>query len=81
MATQPPEQTKDSTQNRNNLKFWVALEELNARFLLGKTAAPAVTDDFSTGVAIGAIWVDETNDNVYICTDNASGAANWVQIN
>lgn len=75
-----PEQTKDPTQNRNNFLFWAELERLRRLFLVGKTAAPAVTDDKSLSIEVGTIWVDETNNNAYICEDNASGAAVWAQI-
>lgn len=47
---------------------------------LDATAAPAVTDDDAAGYVGGSLWVDRTNDKVYVCTDNATGAAVWGQV-
>lgn len=46
----------------------------------GKTTAPTVNNDSGGGYAIGDVWVDETNDRVYWCNDNALGAALWLEI-
>ncbi len=48
---------------------------------LSATAAPGVGDDSGDGYAIGSIWLDTTNDNIYMATDVTVGAANWEQIN
>lgn len=81
MATLPmPEKVQDAAQERNNLQFWAELQRLRGLFLTAKTAAPTVTDDRTTGVDVGALWVDETNDNSYQCQDNTPGAAVWAQI-
>ena len=49
-------------------------------FKLDATTAPVVGDDDVDGYVAGSLWVDRTNDKVYVCTDNATGAAVWVQI-
>jgi hypothetical protein len=43
------------------------------------TATPAVTDDVADGYLIGSIYVetDQTPDEPYVCTNNATGAAVW----
>jgi len=47
---------------------------------LDATGAPSLGNDDSEGYVGGSLWVDRTNDEVYICTDNAAGAAVWEQI-
>jgi len=43
-----------------------------------KTVAPTSADDgFSGGYEIGSRWLDTTNNNEYVCLDNATGAAIW----
>jgi hypothetical protein len=44
---------------------------------LGATAAPTVGDDSGDGYAVGSLWCDVTNDNVYVCIDASVGAAIW----
>jgi len=80
MALPLPEPVKDSSQERNNLMFWAELERLRRLFLTGKTAAPGAGDDKNDGIEIGTLWVDETNDNAYICENNVAGGAVWAQI-
>lgn len=46
---------------------------------LGATAAPGVSNDDTEGYVAGSKWVDTTNNKVYFCTDNATGAATWVE--
>lgn len=41
------------------------------------TGAPTASNDASANYAPGSIWVDRTNDVVYVCVDNTSGAAVW----
>ncbi len=41
------------------------------------TVDPAVTDDTSAGYAPGSIWINLTSDTVFICVDEAVGAAVW----
>jgi hypothetical protein len=41
------------------------------------TAAPAVTDDVDLGYGPGSVWLDATNNEVYMCESNSNGAAVW----
>ena len=59
---------------------WAELERLRSLFLVGKTTAPAATDDRTKNIDVGALWVDETANNSYQCQDNSTGAAVWAQI-
>lgn len=43
-----------------------------------KTTAPVVTDDDDAGFTVGDIWIDETNDTIYVLVDNSTGAAIWL---
>lgn len=49
--------------------------------LFNESAAPTVNDDSTADFSPGSIWVDTTNDDIYICTDSSVGAANWEQQN
>ena len=49
-------------------------------FVTKHTVAPGTGDDVNDGYRIGHLWVDTTNDNVYLCESNAAGAANWILI-
>lgn len=44
------------------------------------TAAPGVGDDDADGFIAGSLWADRTNHKIYICKDNATGAAVWSEI-
>lgn len=46
---------------------------------LDATAAPGTSNDDTQGYVAGSVWADRTNDKVYLCTDNATGAATWVE--
>lgn len=46
---------------------------------LSASGAPSVNDDSSAGYTISSLWIDTTNDDTYICTDDTVGAAVWVQ--
>lgn len=50
------------------------------KYNLAATAAPGISDDTSAGYVIGSLWVDTTNDKVYMCTDNTVGAAVWKEL-
>ncbi len=56
-----------------------ALEELfdNKVQRIETTSSPGASDDT---YQIGSLWVNTTTDVAYICTDNASGAANWIDV-
>lgn len=41
------------------------------------TTAPTANDDINDGYVVGSLWVDVTNDVVYICVDSSVGAAIW----
>jgi hypothetical protein len=41
------------------------------------TAAPNATDSSYNGYSVGSMWVDVTNDDVYICTDDTSLSGSW----
>ena len=41
------------------------------------TNAPTTGDDSNDGYAIGSIWVDVTNDVLYVCVDATPTAAIW----
>lgn len=41
------------------------------------TAAPTVGDDSEDGYEVGSLWVDTTNNAVYICLNASIGAAVW----
>jgi hypothetical protein len=41
-------------------------------------AAPTVNDD--TAYSVGTLWLDTTNDKIYICIDNSNGAAIWREV-
>lgn len=44
------------------------------------TAAPAATDDTGSGYEVGSIWLDATNDRIYIAQDVTSTAAVWDEL-
>lgn len=44
---------------------------------LAATVAPVVANDSSQGYAVGSRWIDVTNDESYIATGVAVGAAEW----
>lgn len=52
-----------------------------ARCDFSATAAPTTAADVSGGWTPGSLWHDTTSGLVYICVDNAAGAAVWIQLN
>jgi hypothetical protein len=47
------------------------------RHKLDATTAPTVNADINSSYAVGSLWIDVTNDLVYVCVDNTLGAAVW----
>jgi len=45
-----------------------------------KTAAPTANDDTADGYDVGTLWLDTTNDVVYIAIDVTTANAVWVEI-
>lgn len=43
-------------------------------------ADPGVTNDIDEGYSVNSMWTNETDDGVFICTNNADGAAVWKEI-
>lgn len=41
------------------------------------TGAPTVNEDSNDGYAVGSLWIDVTNDILYVCLDATIGAAIW----
>ena len=61
-----------------------SLETIDQAIAKGKwdaTTAPTVDNDEDSGYAIGSIWVDVNNHEVYICEDPSAGEANWLRFN
>lgn len=46
---------------------------------LGTTVDPTSSDDSSSGVGVGAIWVNTVTDSAFICRDSTVDAAIWTQ--
>src|SRR5262245_47417650 len=47
---------------------------------LDGTTAPTANEDESDGFVAGSIWADRTNNKVYVCKENATGAAVWQEV-
>lgn len=45
------------------------------------SSAPTVNDDFSAGFRQGMLWFNSTTSNMYVCDDDAVGAASWTAFN
>jgi hypothetical protein len=45
-----------------------------------RTVDPTVNDDDTTGIVTGATWVNTTTNNIFMCADNATGAAVWLHL-
>lgn len=53
--------------------------------ITGQSSAPGSTDDGNNSggngaFTIGDVWINETSDTAYICVDNATGAAIWLNL-
>jgi len=44
------------------------------------TSNPTSTNDSSQNYAVGSLWINTSNKRIFICTSNASNAANWHEI-
>lgn len=44
---------------------------------LSATTSPTASDDSADGYSVGSMWVDTTNDEVFICVDATAAAAKW----
>lgn len=44
---------------------------------LNATTAPTVNDDVGNNYAVGSLWIDTTNDVLYVCLDATNNAAVW----
>ncbi len=77
-ATQPVPSSVVQDQNNRGLRYDV---DRVARREVEFTVAPTVINDERDGYDIGATWVDTTTNLVYICVDNAVGAAIWQLVN
>jgi len=62
----------------NGSSVWV--QKTPPFFTLNNTSAPTVSTDNTLGYAQGSIYVDSTHNQVYICSNAATGAAVWTQI-
>lgn len=47
---------------------------------LDATTAPTTGDDTGDGYSEGSIWVDVTNDKLYVCVDKTAAAAVWLEV-
>ena len=43
-------------------------------------APPVVTSDYNQGYSVGSLWIDSTNNKAYVCEDNTSGSATWLDL-
>lgn len=50
------------------------------RFTASPAASPGVNDDDTAGYAPGSIWVRLDTDEAFICVDDTTGAAIWVEL-
>ena len=44
------------------------------------TSSPTVADDGTQGYAVGSIWINNTTKRIFVCSANATGAANWHEL-
>jgi len=61
---------------------WNSLPFVTRKNNLTAVTAPTVGDDVNSYYSVGSLWSDisdPNNPDVYICTDNSVGAANWQQ--
>ena len=68
----------DSTFDQNN-----PLKPIKARYYMEAASAPTVNEDITSNFGVGCIWVNTATipRDVYMCVNNADGAAVWVRVN
>lgn len=59
-------------------KWWMA-DTAGSLNNFGSAAAPAITNDWTSGYGVGSQWINTGTNIAYICTDATSGAAKWYQ--
>ena len=47
---------------------------------LDATANPTIANDSSQDYAVGSVWINVSTDKIFICVDNTSNAAQWMQV-
>ncbi|VAX15360.1 hypothetical protein MNBD_NITROSPINAE04-1962 [hydrothermal vent metagenome] len=52
----------------------------NLKYNFSATIAPVATDDSGAGYSVGSLWIDTTDDRIYICLDNTATAALWREL-
>jgi hypothetical protein len=63
----------------NNLDYlFQANSIVNNNF--SATTNPSASDDSTQDYSIGSSWVNTTTDQVFVCVDNATGSAIWINI-
>lgn len=53
---------------------------LDIKHKIDATTTPLVSNDDTESYSAGSTWIDVTNDKAYICLDNSTGAAVWLDI-
>lgn len=48
---------------------------------LAAGAAPDADEDSADGYSVGSVWIDTTNDDMYVCVDSTEAAAVWLHLN
>jgi hypothetical protein len=47
---------------------------------MAASTTPGTGNDKTQGYVVGSIWINTTANTVYMCTNNATGAAVWVKL-
>lgn len=55
-------------------------DEILAVKAVNYTVDPTATDDNNTGMYVGRVWVNTATDNTFICVDNTTDAAVWMDL-
>lgn len=63
------------------LKKYNSYVKINdAKHNLNANSAPSVNNDNTQGYSISSLWIDTVNDKSYICVDNTTGSAVWIEM-